>query len=185
VDEGRFYGFPVHGVPGFKIGKYHHLEETGDADWVDREPHPYDEEVLRECTQRYFPDAAGPTMTLATCMFTNSPDKHFIIDLHPDYPQVAFASAFSGHGYKFASVIGETMADLAERGSSRHNIELFRLERFAGEPQGFHGAGRPGTVHGQRAGYGARLEHRASQRSSGSGGSAIADEAPDAIRTFW
>ena len=45
VDEGRFYGFPVHGVPGFKIGKYHHFEETGDPDVLDRAPHPYDEEV--------------------------------------------------------------------------------------------------------------------------------------------
>ncbi len=56
----------------------------------------------------------------------------FIIDLHPDYPQVSFASACSGHGFKFASVIGEILADLAERGERRHNIELFRVGRFGG-----------------------------------------------------
>jgi len=130
VDEGRFYGFPVHGVPGFKIGKYHHLEETGDPDRLDRQPYAYDEAVLRDLTARYFPDACGATMSLKSCLFTNTPDKHFIIDLHPTYPQVSFAAGFSGHGYKFASVIGEVLADLAQRGRSRHDIELFGLDRF-------------------------------------------------------
>jgi sarcosine oxidase len=130
--EGRFYGFPVFGVPGFKLGKYHHFEETGPADTIDRDVHPYDETMLRDFTARYFPDAAGPTMTLKSCLFTNTPDNHFIIDLHPDYPQVAFASPCSGHGFKFVSVIGEILADLAERGETRHNIELFRVDRFTG-----------------------------------------------------
>ncbi len=130
VPEGRYYGFPVFGIPGFKIGLYHHLEETADPDEMDRESHPHDEQLLREFTERYFPDAAGPTMTLKTCMFTNTKDKHFIIDVHPGYEQVSFATGFSGHGFKFASVIGEIMADLAERGGARHNIELFGLDRF-------------------------------------------------------
>jgi sarcosine oxidase len=130
VPEGRYYGFPVFGVPGFKFGKYHHFEEHGPADQIDYEPHDYDEIMLREFAGRYFPQACGPTMSLAACMFTNSPDNHFIIDLHPDYPQVSFASACSGHGFKFVSVVGEIMADLAERGETRHNIEFFRLDRF-------------------------------------------------------
>ena len=106
VDEGRFYGFPVHGVPGFKFGKYHHLEEKVDPETVDREARDYDERLLRDFAERYFPDGCGPTMDLQTCMFTNTPDKHFIIDMHPEYDQVSFASPCSGHGYKFASVIG-------------------------------------------------------------------------------
>jgi sarcosine oxidase len=134
TDEGRFYGFPVFGIPGFKIGKYHHFEEQGLPESLDREPHWTDEAVLREFTARHFPQAAGPTMTLRSCMFTNTPDNHFIIDVHPDYPQVSFASACSGHGFKFGSVVGEILADLAERGQSRHNIELFRLDRFTGRP---------------------------------------------------
>jgi len=132
TEEGRFYGFPVFGIPGFKIGKYHHFEEQGLPESLDREPHWTDEAVLREFTARHFPQAAGPTMTLRSCMFTNTPDNHFIIDVHPDYPQVSFASACSGHGFKFGSVVGEILADLAERGQSRHNIELFRLDRFTG-----------------------------------------------------
>jgi sarcosine oxidase len=85
-------------------------------------------------------------MSLAVCMFTNTSDNHFIIDLHPDHPQVSFASPCSGHGFKFASVIGEIMADLAERGTSRHNIELFRLDRLLGgarEPAVGRGPGGP------------------------------------------
>ena len=132
VDEGRFYGFPVFGVPGFKFGKYFHLEETGAADSIDREPHGHDERLLRDFAERYFPDGCGPTMSLAACTFTNTPDHHFIIDVHPDYEQVSFASPCSGHGFKFASVIGEIMADLAEKGMTRHDIELFRLDRFNG-----------------------------------------------------
>jgi sarcosine oxidase len=130
VDEGRFYGFPVFGVPGFKFGKYHHLEEIVDPETVDREAHDYDERLLRDFAERYFPDGCGPTMDLQTCMFTNTPDNHFVLDLHPDYPQVSFASPCSGHGYKFASVIGEVMADLADTGITRHDISLFRLDRL-------------------------------------------------------
>lgn len=133
VPEGRYYGFPVHTVPGFKIGKYHHFEEVVEPDTYNREPDVEDEEALRELASRYFPEGAGPTMTLKSCMFTNSPDKHFIIDLHPEYPQVSFAGGFSGHGYKFASVIGEVMADLAERQESRHNITLFNVARLTGK----------------------------------------------------
>jgi sarcosine oxidase len=84
---------------------------------------------LREFTERHFPDAAGPTMTLKTCMFTNSPDEHFVIDIHPEHAQVVVAAGFSGHGFKFASVIGEILADLAIEGSTRHDIGLLRWDR--------------------------------------------------------
>ena len=140
VDEGRYYGFPVHGVPGFKIGKYHHLGERGSADELSRAVGPHDEEVLRECVARYFPMAAGPIMTMKACFFTNAPDGHFLIDLHPEYPQVSYASACSGHGFKFGSVIGEILADLAQYRQTRHNIELFTHDRFKGQSShGFSG----------------------------------------------
>lgn len=136
VPEGRAYGFPVHGVPGFKIGQYHHLEERGTPEQIRREVMPEDEQLLRDLTARYFPAAAGPLMTLKSCMFTNAPDGHFLIDLHPDYPQVSYASACSGHGFKFGSVIGEILADLAMYRQTRHNIELFTHERFQGRATG-------------------------------------------------
>ena len=63
-------------------------------------------------------------------MFTNSPDEHFILDLLPGCPEVSIAAGFSGHGYKFASVVGEIMADLATGGTSPLDLALFRLARF-------------------------------------------------------
>jgi sarcosine oxidase len=130
VPEGRYYGFPVQDVPGFKIGLYHHLEERIDPDCLAREAGIADEAPLREATARYFPAANGPTMALRTCIFTNTPDEHFIIDTLPGYPQVVVASPCSGHGFKFASVIGEILADLVERGDTGHDISLLRLQRF-------------------------------------------------------
>jgi hypothetical protein len=124
-----------------------------------------DEEMLREFAARYFPHATGPTMTLKECMFTNAPDGHFIVDLHPEFPQVSFASACSGHGYKFASVIGEILADLAERRSCRHDISLFALSRFGGRLSELHRSkvellerGLPGGEG--HPGYGKRAESR-------------------------
>lgn len=130
VDEGRFYGLPIFGVPGFKVGLYHHLRERVDPDRVRRECDARDEAALRTFVERYFPAGAGPTMALKVCMFTNSPDEHFIVDRHPQYPQVSIAAGFSGHGFKFCSVIGEVMADLAMRGETDHDVGLFRLARF-------------------------------------------------------
>jgi sarcosine oxidase len=131
VEEGRYYGFPSFLVPGFKFGKYHHRAEQVDPDTVNREPEPADENLLRAFARRYFPDGAGATLMLKTCLFTNTPDRHFILDHHPSHPEVTVAAGFSGHGYKFCSVVGEVMADLAQDGRSRHDIEFFRLRRFA------------------------------------------------------
>ena len=70
-------------------------------------------------------------MALRSCMFTNTPDEHFVLDLHPQLPQVCVASPCSGHGFKFCSVVGEIMADLAQHGETRHDISMFRLKRLA------------------------------------------------------
>ncbi|WP_247002769.1 N-methyl-L-tryptophan oxidase [Halosolutus gelatinilyticus] len=128
--EGRYYGFPVHGVPGFKFGRYHHREETVDPDAFEREPTQADERLLRSFAERYFPDGAGPTMRLQTCLFTNTPDGRFVLDTLPDHPQVAVGAGFSGHGFKFASAIGEVLADLALDGETEHPIEQFSIDRF-------------------------------------------------------
>jgi len=129
--EGRFYGFPVYGIPGFKIGKYHHLRERIEPDALNGECRPEDEEVIREGIRLYFPDADGPTLSLATCMFTNTPDEHFILDRHPELGEVSIAAGFSGHGFKFCSVVGEIMADLAIDGRTRWKIDLFKLSRLS------------------------------------------------------
>jgi sarcosine oxidase len=130
LGDGHFYGFPVYGIPGFKLGRYHHLGEQVDADTVDRAPRPDDEAVLRSFAERWFPEGAGPTMTLKACLFENTPDEHFVVDLHPEAPQVVCVGGGSGHGFKFCSVLGEIAADLALDGETRHDIALLRLGRF-------------------------------------------------------
>ena len=210
VEEGRFYGFPVFGVPGFKFGKYHHFEEVADPDYLEREPRLEDEQVLRDFAARHFPTGYGPTMGLRVCLFTNSPDNHFIIDAHPDCPQVSFASACSGHGFKFGSVIGEILADLAERGATRHNIEFFRLDRLLGERRvrgqdrsrthdlATHARSRrlrrrslpgdhralPGRADARMRADTRRL-HAEDGVAPGPETSTVADEQTGAIRSFW
>jgi sarcosine oxidase len=129
--EGRFYGFPEYGIPGFKLGLYHHRGQVVDPDTLERGLiEPEDEVVLRAGTSRYFPDANGPALTLRSCLFTNTPDEHFIIDRLPEAPQVVVVSPCSGHGFKFASVVGEIAADLALEGATGHDIGMFRIDRF-------------------------------------------------------
>jgi sarcosine oxidase len=128
--EGRFYGFPIAGVEGFKLGRYHHREEDVDPDRMNRSCGPEDEAVLREGIGRYFPDADGPTLAMTTCLFTNSPDEHFVIDRLREEPRVIVAGGFSGHGFKFAPVVGEILADLALEGGTRHDIGLFTVARY-------------------------------------------------------
>ena len=129
-DVGHFYQFPVWHVPGFKIGRYHHLQETGTADGISREPTPTDEAILREGLRRFFPDANGDCLGMRACLFTNTPDEHFIIDALPGFAEVIVASPCSGHGYKFASVMGEILADLATGKRPPFDLSLFGIERF-------------------------------------------------------
>ena len=129
--DGHFYGFPEYGVPGFKIGKYHHRSEFVDPDGMRRDVDAGDESVLRDCVRSFFPRANGPLIRASTCMFTNSPDEHFIIDRLPGAPEVLLVSACSGHGFKFCSVVGEMVADLVERGRTAHDTSLFRIDRFS------------------------------------------------------
>ncbi len=130
VEEGRYYGFPVYEVPGFKFGRYHHRGEVSTADAARREVDAEDEALLRQFGERYFPAGSGPTMALRTCLFTNTADEHFVLDHHPSHEQVVLVSPCSGHGYKFCSVIGEIVADLATGdGRTRHEIGFLRLDR--------------------------------------------------------
>jgi sarcosine oxidase len=127
---GWFYGFPMHGLPGLKVGKHHHFGEVVDPDTFDRTPQERDEAVLRAFATRHFPDGAGETLRMVTCLYTNTPDGHFIMDRYPGYPQVVIGGGFSGHGYKFCSLVGEILADLALDGGTRHEVGLFRATRF-------------------------------------------------------
>jgi sarcosine oxidase len=133
VLEGEhFYGFPVFGVPGFKVGRYDHFGVGGNPEFISREPTLDDEIPLRAFAERYMPDGAGPTLALKTCLFEPTPDEHFLIDRHPETDHAVVGAGFSGHGFKFCSVVGEILADLALEGSTKYDIGLFRLDRFVG-----------------------------------------------------
>jgi sarcosine oxidase len=129
-EMGTFYGFPERGSEGFKIGKFHHRLQQAEPDRIDREIEPEDVEVLTGFG-RYLSRPIGRPLAFKTCMFVNSPDEHFIIDLLPEHRNVAIAAGFSGHGYKFCSGVGEVLADLVMHGATRHDINLFALSRPA------------------------------------------------------
>lgn len=128
------YGFPmlpgtISARPGFKVA--HHAQgEPTTPDSIDRMPQTRDEEGLRQMLRQTIPQAEGPLLSMAICMYTNSPDSHFIIDHHPRDERAVIACGFSGHGFKFASVLGEVLADLAMNGVTRHPIEFLGLQRF-------------------------------------------------------
>jgi sarcosine oxidase len=130
-ERGAYYGFPERAAgEGFKVGRFHHRGEIVDPDAIDRRILPDDEAVLR-WVGRYLARPIGAAIGFKTCMFVNSPDEHFIVDLLPGHRNVAVAAGFSGHGYKFCSGIGETLADLAMHGAPRHDTGLFSLSRLA------------------------------------------------------
>jgi sarcosine oxidase len=101
---------------------------------VARDILPGDEETFRAGLRQFLPDANGPLLALRTCLYTNSPDGHFIIDRHPQHARVLVAAGFSGHGFKFASVIGEALADLAATGRTALPIDFLKLQRFGRLP---------------------------------------------------
>jgi sarcosine oxidase len=124
-----WYGFPDTG-DGVKLALHHHGEETA----PDALRHTVSEaEVagVREIVREFLPDADGQLLASAACMYTNVPDDHFIIDRHPASPAVIVASPCSGHGFKFASAIGDILADMAMDRAPDFDLSLFSLARFA------------------------------------------------------
>jgi sarcosine oxidase len=130
-EAGRvFYTIPDPGGQGFKAG-IHHDGETVDPDTVQREPAVEDEARVRGLLARFIPAANGRLLDARVCLYTNTPDEHFLVDRHPALPQVLLASACSGHGFKFAPAIGEAVSELVTRGQSGLDLSAFGLARFS------------------------------------------------------
>jgi sarcosine oxidase len=128
-DYGRFfYGFPDLGE-GVKVAG-HHEGPRSDPDQLDRDVKPSEVQRMREIICLRLPEANGRLRSTAVCMYTNTPDSHFLIDWHPEYPQVLIASPCSGHGFKFSSAIGEVLSDLLVSGEARFDLSLFSLKRW-------------------------------------------------------
>ena len=131
VDHATVYGFPaLDGPEGGVKAAFHHSGQLTTAETLDREVQPEEVAVLRSVLSERIPALAGVCRDTAVCMYTNTPDEHFVIAVHPQYPQVAIAAGFSGHGFKFACIVGEILADLATDGTTGHPITLFSPERF-------------------------------------------------------
>jgi sarcosine oxidase len=128
--HGMHYGVPPHASAGLKVAKHHHRDEPVDPDHHDRTVSADDEALIRAAMADHIPAANGRLIGAKTCLYTMTPDGDFIIDRLPGASTVIVASPCSGHGFKFAPVIGEILADLAIEGATRHDIERFRLSRF-------------------------------------------------------
>jgi len=134
------YGFPR--LPrGVKASVMHSGEIVSDLDRVDRNVNDDEIELLRSALRPVLPELAeAPVRESSVCLFTNTPDHDFIIDFHPLHPQVLISSPCSGHGFKFASAIGELQADLITAGKSRFDLSPFRISRW---PTNSHGVSGP------------------------------------------
>lgn len=122
-----YYGFPYDPATGIKVAGLHFGDRV-DPDTVDREPSASDEERVRSWVRRRMPLANGERRRAQVCLYTMSPDSHFLIDREGP---VTYASACSGHGFKFASAMGEILADLALSGRSSLDIGFLSSERLA------------------------------------------------------
>ena len=124
------YGFPYVDGQGLKCGFHHAYYEVTTPQTIRRQVGEDEKARMRAHLAKLMPDAAGEVLSFSTCMYTNTPDYHFVIDRHPAHDNVALACGFSGHGFKFATVIGEILADLALQGRTVQPIGLFALRRF-------------------------------------------------------
>jgi sarcosine oxidase len=129
--HGVHYGFPPSASGAVKIAKHHHRDEAVDPDRIDRTISAADEALVRSALADHIPAANGPLAAAKTCLYTVTPDHDFIIDRMPGAPNIIVASPCSGHGFKFAPVLGEVLSDLAVNDGTRHDISRFRLSRFS------------------------------------------------------
>ena len=130
------YGEMPYGIPheddsiGVKVTTFYGWQTVEHPSQVDYTPSLEWVETMRDFSRQYIPGAAGEMIYTRRCLYTMTEDKHFIVDRHPVYPQIAFGAGFSGHGFKFSTLIGKILAELAIEGETQHDISLFKLERF-------------------------------------------------------
>jgi sarcosine oxidase len=127
---GSFYGLPMIDPRGLKIAQHYGQPEVGSPEEIDRGYREGDELPVRQFLRAHLPEVNGPLSDSQRCIYTLTPDRHFVIDCHPEHPNVAIAAGFSGHGFKFASAVGDVLADLATEGRTSWDIGHFRLGRL-------------------------------------------------------
>ncbi|MEM1280387.1 MAG: N-methyl-L-tryptophan oxidase [Cyanobacteria bacterium P01_H01_bin.152] len=130
------YGEMPYGIPhedpriGVKITTFYGWDTVDKPSEVDYTPSQAWTERIRDWASQYLPDVAGPLLATRRCLYTLTPDKDFVVDQHPHYPHVVIGAGFSGHGFKFTTLMGKMLADLAVEGHTPHDTSLFKLARF-------------------------------------------------------
>lgn len=128
----QIYGFPAIDGPhgGVKVAFFREGGQVCTPETIDRVVHAEEVDAMRRRVTELLPALSGECVHNATCMYSNTPDEHFVITRHPNYANVTVACGFSGHGFKFVPVVGEILADLATSGATAHPIELFDTGRL-------------------------------------------------------
>jgi sarcosine oxidase len=123
------YGMASYLNSGVKVA-FHNGQPVAHPSEVNYTPEDEEIERIRTFTNKHLPGADAPLASTMICLYTMTPDEHFLIDKHPEHPQVVFGAGFSGHGFKFSTLIGRILADLALKGETQHDIRLFSVSRF-------------------------------------------------------
>ncbi len=131
VPGAAVYGLPMIDPRGVKVAVHYGAPELAGPQEINRDITDEDEAPVRKFLELHLPNATGPRTHASVCIYTLTPDRHFIIDRHPAHHAVAIAAGFSGHGFKFAPIVGEVLADLAMNIKSPHHVEMLQLGRFA------------------------------------------------------
>lgn len=132
VREKLWYGFPDLGR-GCKLA-LHHQGEATTPESLRKTVEQTEINAMRELVGKYLPAFNGKLLRTEVCMYTNTPDFNYVIDFHPKDERIVVLSPCSGHGFKYASVVGEIAADLFTKGKSRFDLGLFKTSRFAKKP---------------------------------------------------
>lgn len=130
LPHGAFYGFPSIDGSTVKVAEHSGGQPVPDPGHVDRQMHADDLLRLRQFIEVHLPGLGHDPAKFSVCLYTMTPDQHFIVDLHPQWRNVAFAAGFSGHGFKFSPVMGEALADLSLQQKTSLPIEFLSLQRF-------------------------------------------------------
>ena len=129
--DGYFYGFPAIDGRGLKVAQHTGGEVVTDPLQVDRELDVREQAQVASFLSHFLPAVSSEATDHAVCLYSMTADEHFVIDRHPEHGQVVFAAGLSGHGFKFTSVLGSILADLAIAGETSLPIEFLRHDRPA------------------------------------------------------
>tara|TARA_Y100000996_G_scaffold412057_1_gene397341 strand:+ start:815 stop:2062 length:1248 start_codon:yes stop_codon:yes gene_type:complete len=133
--EGIFYGFPIlpsnsfHGPFGLKFA-HHFKGELTNPNNVKRSISNKEEKKLLNFIKDLMPNKIESINTVKTCLYSYTSDEDFIVDKHPENEDIVITGGFSGHGFKFASIIGEIVSDLVDKGNSKYPIDFLKIKRF-------------------------------------------------------